>query len=76
MYYTTDWESARESVRALASLQPQLLVTGHGQPLEGQEMREGLRRLADDFDSIAIPKHGVYLEKPAKPEDGSAYWKP
>jgi glyoxylase-like metal-dependent hydrolase (beta-lactamase superfamily II) len=76
MYYTPDWESARESVRTLASLQPQLLVTGHGQPLEGQEMREGLRRLADDFDSIAIPKHGVYLEKPAKPEDGSAYWKP
>jgi hypothetical protein len=35
-------------------------------------MRDGLHKLARDFDRIAVPKRGRYLEEPARAEDGSA----
>jgi glyoxylase-like metal-dependent hydrolase (beta-lactamase superfamily II) len=62
MYYTPDWESARESVRRLAALSPELVVTGHGRALHGQEMRDALNTLARDFDRVAVPAHGKYVE--------------
>jgi glyoxylase-like metal-dependent hydrolase (beta-lactamase superfamily II) len=61
MYYTLDWESARTSVRRLASLKPELVVTGHGRAMRGPEMRGALQRLADEFDELAIPAHGRYV---------------
>jgi len=62
MYYTPDWVSARESVQRLARLQPELVVTGHGRAMRGPMMRSALDRLAADFDEIAVPKHGRYVE--------------
>jgi glyoxylase-like metal-dependent hydrolase (beta-lactamase superfamily II) len=60
MYFTPDWISARESVRKLAALEPELVVTGHGRPMRGEKMRHALRQLGRDFDDIAVPKHGRY----------------
>jgi len=54
-YFTPDWQDAWASVRKLAALEPELLVTGHGRAMAGTNMRAGLRRLADEFDSIAFP---------------------
>jgi glyoxylase-like metal-dependent hydrolase (beta-lactamase superfamily II) len=54
-YFTPDWDEARESVRRLAALQPELVLTGHGRPMHGQPMREALELLARDFDRIARP---------------------
>lgn len=54
-YYTPDWDSARESVRRLAALEPELVVTGHGPAMRGAEMRDALKLLARDFDQIARP---------------------
>jgi glyoxylase-like metal-dependent hydrolase (beta-lactamase superfamily II) len=65
MYYTPDWDSARESVRRLAALEPEAVITGHGRPLHGEEMRRALHRLADNFVEIAVPKHGRYVEHSA-----------
>ena len=65
MYYTSDWDTARESVQALAALEPELVVTGHGRAMEGPEMRRALQTLARDFDEIARPKHGRYAREPA-----------
>lgn len=76
MYYTQNWEQARESVRALAELQPEIAVTGHGPAMRGAEMRAALQVLARDFDRIAVPEHGRYVEDPAEAEDGSAYAAP
>jgi glyoxylase-like metal-dependent hydrolase (beta-lactamase superfamily II) len=73
MYYTPDWQRAHESVVLIASLEPNLLLSGHGQPFEGATMRQGLRSLADKFHEIAVPRQGRYIERPARPEDGSAY---
>jgi len=55
-YYTSDWDAARESVRRLAALEPELVVTGHGPAMQGPEMREALKVLARDFDKIARPR--------------------
>jgi glyoxylase-like metal-dependent hydrolase (beta-lactamase superfamily II) len=76
MYLTVDWDAARASVQALARLAPERVVTGHGRPLEGPEMRRALDTLARDFDIVALPETGRYVERPAKPEDGSAYREP
>jgi glyoxylase-like metal-dependent hydrolase (beta-lactamase superfamily II) len=54
-YFTPDWENARESVRRLAALQPEVVVTGHGRPMQGAEMRTALEQLARDFDRVARP---------------------
>jgi glyoxylase-like metal-dependent hydrolase (beta-lactamase superfamily II) len=64
-YYTTDWESAKESVRRLSDLEPEVAATGHGRPLCGPLMREGLHTLARDFDTLAVPRHGRYVNAPA-----------
>src|SRR3712207_3114401 len=63
--YATDWESARESVRRLAALEPEVAATGHGRPLRGPLMRQALRTLAQDFDMLAVPRHGRYVNAPA-----------
>jgi glyoxylase-like metal-dependent hydrolase (beta-lactamase superfamily II) len=76
MYYTQDWEASRESVRRLASLEPELAVTGHGPPLRGNELRSALHRLARDFDEVAAPKQGKYILHPTRAEDHSAYASP
>jgi glyoxylase-like metal-dependent hydrolase (beta-lactamase superfamily II) len=55
MYFTPDWASAKESVRQLAALAPELVITGHGAPMRGPEMRASLDALAADFDRVAVP---------------------
>lgn len=62
MYFTPDWNAARSSVRELAALQPELAVTGHGEALKGAEMRAGLQALASNFEEIAVPEHGTYVD--------------
>jgi glyoxylase-like metal-dependent hydrolase (beta-lactamase superfamily II) len=54
-YFTPDWQAAKHSVQQLAALEPELVVTGHGQALAGAEMRRALHELADNFDEIAVP---------------------
>lgn len=61
-YLTTDWDAARDSVEQLAALQPAVAVTGHGRPLAGEELTKGLEKLAREFDQIAIPDYGRYVD--------------
>jgi len=62
-YLTTDWPAARESVRKLDALQPALAITGHGSHMEGKELREGLGKLAANFDKLALPDYGKYVNE-------------
>ncbi|MFU0505810.1 MBL fold metallo-hydrolase [Pseudaminobacter sp. NGMCC 1.201702] len=73
MYYTTNWHNARASVELLASLDPELVITGHGPAMKGREMRGALHELARDFDRVAVPEKGKYLDQPAQFDDGSEY---
>jgi glyoxylase-like metal-dependent hydrolase (beta-lactamase superfamily II) len=54
-YFTSDWASARESVRLLAELQPLVVAPGHGQPIAGADVPSLLQQLAQRFDEIAVP---------------------
>jgi hypothetical protein len=65
MYFTPDWTSGRTSVEQLAALDPETVVTGHGQAMQGEEMRRALHHLAANFDEIAVPEHGRYVSQPA-----------
>ncbi|GLG01516.1 MBL fold metallo-hydrolase [Alicyclobacillus hesperidum subsp. aegles] len=56
-YFTTDWERARQSVQTIAALEPQALITGHGLPVYGAELVDGLRELAEHFQDWEVPKH-------------------
>ncbi|HEX2525830.1 MAG TPA: MBL fold metallo-hydrolase [Geminicoccus sp.] len=76
MYYTVEWDKAAASVRLLAGLEPDLVVTGHGEAMHGPEMRSALHRLAAEFETIAQPRQGRYLREPARAEDGTAYGAP
>lgn len=60
-YLTTDWEKAWNSVRKLEALKPRLVVSGHGQVMEGEELAKGLKKLVEEFDKVAIPEHGKYV---------------
>jgi glyoxylase-like metal-dependent hydrolase (beta-lactamase superfamily II) len=73
MYFTHDWQAAGDSVRRLAALEPEIVVTGHGRAMRGDAMRAALHRLAVSFESLAVPRTGHYIAHPARPEDGSAY---
>jgi glyoxylase-like metal-dependent hydrolase (beta-lactamase superfamily II) len=55
-FMTPDWEAARSSVKTLAALEPELVVTGHGRAMRGPEMRAALKKLAANFDAIALPE--------------------
>ncbi|MBL3728091.1 MBL fold metallo-hydrolase [Lysinibacillus sp. HST-98] len=60
-YFTTDWLAARASIEKLAILKPSVAITGHGLPMKGEELTSNLKKLVDDFDQIALPKQGKYL---------------
>jgi uncharacterized membrane protein YidH (DUF202 family) len=52
---TPDWESAKTSLRALAPLAAEIVITGHGAAMQGPEMRAALDALAERFDEVAVP---------------------
>jgi glyoxylase-like metal-dependent hydrolase (beta-lactamase superfamily II) len=73
MYYTQDWVASRQSVQRLAGLEPETAITGHGPALHGAQLRAALHQLANEFDRVAVPSRGKYLQHPAHVEDGTAY---
>lgn len=60
-YLTTDWMAAKESVEKLAALKPVVAVTGHGKPVYGAELSDGLEKLVQEFDQRAIPDYGRFV---------------
>lgn len=61
-YFTTNWKLARESVTKLAYLRPRVALCGHGVPMSGEELENGLAQLVHHFDELAIPKDGRYVD--------------
>ena len=64
-YFTPDWAAARQSVERLAALEPVQVITGHGRPLRGQAVLNGLHDLAGNFERLAVPAQGRYVGHPA-----------
>jgi glyoxylase-like metal-dependent hydrolase (beta-lactamase superfamily II) len=65
MYFTPDWKSAANSVVTLAELAPEVVASGHGEPLWGAAMRADLQDLAQHFGQRALPRQGRYLKRSA-----------
>jgi glyoxylase-like metal-dependent hydrolase (beta-lactamase superfamily II) len=55
--FTSDWETAHESVRTVLSLRPAVLAAGHGIPVFGEGVEPALRALVTDF---PLPRRGRY----------------
>jgi len=71
VYLTTDWQAAWNSAKRLYALAPDVLVPGHGTAMEGRELMDGLKRLVEDFEDIAIPDHGKFVTaRDKKVQDG------
>jgi glyoxylase-like metal-dependent hydrolase (beta-lactamase superfamily II) len=64
-YYTIDWQAAEASVMELASLEPEVVVTGHGVAMRGERLKRDLHDLAANFRRVAVPKRGRYVRQPA-----------
>lgn len=61
-YFTPDWQAAWDSVRKLESLKPTVAVTGHGLSMSGELLSASLEKLVREFDQIAIPDYGRYVD--------------
>jgi glyoxylase-like metal-dependent hydrolase (beta-lactamase superfamily II) len=75
-YFTPDWDAAEESVRKLADLNPGIVATGHGRPMRGQEMKKALQNLSENFNALAVPAHGRYVDDPAVANEGGVTYVP
>jgi len=65
MYFTPDWDAARGSLKQLADYAPNAAITGHGPPLRGERLQQGLQSLSEHFDVWARPARGRYRDHPA-----------
>jgi glyoxylase-like metal-dependent hydrolase (beta-lactamase superfamily II) len=61
-YLTPDWPAARKSVENLYGLHPARTITGHGSPMEGEELEKNLDLLVREFERIAVPEHGKFVD--------------
>ena len=68
-YFTIDWDKARQSTATIASLKPELLATGHGEPMQGDSIPDALAALARDFDHRARPRKGRYVTNPVATDE-------
>ncbi|WP_277811151.1 MBL fold metallo-hydrolase [Chromohalobacter canadensis] len=54
-YFTQDWEHAFESIKKLAMLSPSVAATGHGPPIGGPGLTDGLKSMLAHFYSSNTP---------------------
>lgn len=75
-YFTCNWASAKISVLKLAALDPEIVATGHGHPMFGQEMRNSLHTLSRRFNDLAQPAEGRYVNQPAVTDETGVLYIP
>ena len=76
-YFTYDWDAAQKSVKTLADLNPEIVATGHGKPMQGEAMGSALKSLSENFRNQAVPSSGRYVGHSALvDEDGVKYLPP
>jgi glyoxylase-like metal-dependent hydrolase (beta-lactamase superfamily II) len=63
-YFTQDWHAAFRSIQELASLLPNVAITGHGLPMYGSQLRRDLDDLVQRWEEIGLPTDGRYVRQP------------
>jgi glyoxylase-like metal-dependent hydrolase (beta-lactamase superfamily II) len=66
MYFTIDWPAAKASVQRLNDLRPNVAFPGHGQPMANPRLAHDLNMLAKNFDEMAVPEKGRYVQQAAR----------
>jgi len=56
-YSTWNRQAAKESVAAIARLEPRVLASGHGVPMTGDDTARELRAFSDHYSGTAAKKH-------------------
>jgi glyoxylase-like metal-dependent hydrolase (beta-lactamase superfamily II) len=70
-HFTPDYAAAAKSVKELAALEPNVISTGHGQAMYGEQARKELHKLSKEFWKQGIPAAGRYVKEAATfDEDG------
>jgi glyoxylase-like metal-dependent hydrolase (beta-lactamase superfamily II) len=64
-YFTYDWTLAKDSVKNLVNLEPEIVASGHGAPMHGNELRDSLHYLSEHFYEMAMPHDGRYVYESA-----------
>jgi glyoxylase-like metal-dependent hydrolase (beta-lactamase superfamily II) len=49
-YFTQDWDQSFESILKIRNLHPELIYTGHGNPMKGMELTNGIDLLIRRFE--------------------------
>jgi len=62
-YLTTDWKAAEESIKKLRDIKPALVIPSHGQPIKDDELTQQLEMLVENFDEIAVPQQGRFVNR-------------
>ncbi|RFS18575.1 MBL fold metallo-hydrolase [Emticicia sp. C21] len=62
VYLTTDWAAAYQSVKRLAQLNPETVISGHGTAMQSEELKRGLDELIAHWDEVALPEHGKWVK--------------
>jgi glyoxylase-like metal-dependent hydrolase (beta-lactamase superfamily II) len=75
-YLTTDWDMAARSVQRLASLEPEIIATGHGKPMAGPTVLDELHDLVRNFAQKAKPAHGRYVDEPVVANENGVLYVP
>lgn len=61
-YLTTDWKTAEESVNLIKDLKPSCVIPSHGKPMQGEELTRHLELLTSNFNEIAKPEQGRFVD--------------
>jgi glyoxylase-like metal-dependent hydrolase (beta-lactamase superfamily II) len=75
-YFTCNWASAKLSILKLTALDPEIVATGHGKPMQGAGMRNQLDILSRHFDEVAMPAQGRYVREPAVTDESGVVFLP
>lgn len=44
-----------------------MVIAGHGTAMEGEALRDGLQKLVSEWEEIALPSHGKYVNDTDSP---------
>ncbi|QAA33097.1 MBL fold metallo-hydrolase [Clostridium manihotivorum] len=61
-YLTTNWEDAKNSVKVLADLKPEIIIPSHGSPMSKKDIEPYLEELVKKFDEEVIPEQGKFVK--------------
>lgn len=61
-YLTPDWDTAKESLRKIVELDPYYGITGRGEPMSGEPLKEGLLHVLNNWEDVAMPNKGKFVD--------------